>query len=89
MQTIKKVDAWTAAKVQAVMMVIFGLIIGVFVAIIMGLTEQVTLWMLIALPFLYAILYGFIGFITGGLGAAIYNGIAKSKIGGIKIELGK
>jgi hypothetical protein len=95
MTKIKKIDPMSAAKIEGLMGVIFGLIGGVC-AIILGagfrgmmggygygsMMGGFGLAAIIIMP----ITYGLMGFIAGGVGAWIYNLIA-GWIGGIEIEL--
>jgi hypothetical protein len=98
MMIVKKMDAFSLAKIYGVMGVIFGVIAGVLVGIISsimgalsssveGMGERAGLlnlgWIaLIILP----IAYGTFFFLAGLISAGIYNIIAKM-IGGMKIEL--
>lgn len=98
---IKKIDILSAAKMYAVMGAIVGLIIGViyglftilFGAMMLGMGKNeamaagggsilMGIVMMIAFPILYAIF----GFISGVIGALIYNLFAKM-VGGIEIEV--
>lgn len=98
---IKKIDILSAAKMYAVMGAVIGLIIGiiyglfviVFGAMMMGMGQKESMAagggsivmgivMMIAFPIIYAIF----GFISGIIGALIYNIFAKM-VGGIEIEV--
>jgi hypothetical protein len=99
---LKKISPLSLAKVQTLFMAVFGLFVGLLYAglgkILSGLPEEVQSqagltpevsaifgpWAILIMPITYAI----IGFITGLIGAWIYNVIAK-QIGGIKVELSK
>lgn len=88
----KQFDVMSVAKIQAVIMAIFGFIIGLFIAGISmlggaassftgslpGATGVVGIGAVIIFP----IMYGIGGFISGAIGAIIYNFVAV-KIGGI------
>ena len=90
MTTVKKVDIMSAAKIEAIICAIFGLILGIIVALFSGLLGSVSgssfgnwgLGSIIIMPIIYAV----IGFISGAIGAALYN-LAAGWIGGIQIEL--
>ncbi len=98
---IKKVGVLSYAKITAVLCFIIGLLLGViyfFVAVVFGamlmgvggrggaaaggFSFVYGLIMLIMFP----IIYGAVGFISGALGALIYNLLA-GMIGGIEIEV--
>lgn len=92
-QQIRTINPSSVAKVIGCMYVLFGVLAGVFMAIIMvvpALAEpENTLSASAALvfaPVLLGILYGVMGFIFGYIVAWMYNVTAK-KIGGIEIEL--
>jgi hypothetical protein len=94
---IKKLDVLSVAKIYALIGVIVGFIIGIFVAIFasafgalgsmgglpgMGLaTGFASVAAIIILP----IIYGIMLFISGAIGAFIYNIIA-GRVGGIVFE---
>lgn len=99
MATLKRVGVLSVAKLYAVLMAAFGLLLGIFYAIIgaafgalagsAGLSTGLPAGLgvgfgLLAIIFL-PIMYGFIGFISGAIGALLYNLIAKL-IGGIEME---
>lgn len=90
MKTIKKIDAWSLAKLSLVLNVIFGFFTGLFM---MGMTffvpadvEQVPFFLGMAAPIALPIIYGVLGLVSGYVGALLYNIIAKW-VGGIKVEL--
>lgn len=91
MKTIKKIDAWSVAKLSLVLNAVFGFFIGLF---IMGMTyfvpapqgEQIPFYFGISAPIVMPLLYALIGLVSGYLGALFYNIIAKW-VGGIKVEL--
>lgn len=87
----KQFDVMSVAKIQAVIMAIFGFIAGLFISIFGGMasifsdslpgaTGIVGIGAIIILP----IVYGIMGFISGAIGAIVYNFVA-SKIGGIVV----
>jgi len=96
MKEIKKIGIMPMAKMQAVLMGIMGLIVGVIYGLmltIMGLFTlaagsdegiffiPIGIGMLIFMPLMYAAM----GFVSGALFSWIYN-IAAKKIGGVEID---
>lgn len=96
---IRKYDVMSMAKMMGVMGVIMGFIIGVIIAVIaaslgaaasevgvstFGFAAGLGVLAIIVVP----IMYGIMLFVTGAIGAIIYNFIAE-KIGGITFETGK
>ena len=88
---IKKLGILSVAKIYAITMAIFGLIFGAIVTIISLAVSSVVQGegfggygaaSIILLP----IFYGVLGFVSGAIGAWIYNIVAKS-IGGIQMDL--
>ncbi len=97
MQELKKVDPLSAGKICGIMYTIMGVVIGLIYALYfagMGLLvtsmsgTEGTLMIIIGVVCIVAvpIIYGIIGFLSGLIGAAIYNLLAR-KIGGIKLEI--
>ncbi len=98
MTKIKKIDPLSAAKVEGLMGVVLGLIIGL-VAIIFGAGWRSMMMgsygygydygmvggFGLAAIIILPIMYGIMGFVAGGIGAWFYNLIA-GWIGGIGIE---
>ncbi len=94
MVELKKIDVLSTGKVCGILCAIFGLVWGVFVALItpispipmlmgdFGAVFSAGVVSIIVLP----IAYGIYGFILGIGTAFLYNLIVK-RIGGIKIEL--
>jgi len=99
--TIRRFGVLSVGKMHGLLMFIMGLIIGVIYGLIfivlgaatsLGVGRDATaagvssvavgIGMMIGIP----IMYGFLGFIMGVIGALIYNGVA-GIIGGIKFEL--
>lgn len=91
MQKIKKLGVLSVAKLQAVIMAVVGLFIGVIYALLSPIMRTVGAGgvgadlgpiAIIILP----IFYGILGFVFGALGAWLYNLFAKW-LGGIEVEL--
>ena len=97
---VKKVGAWSAAKVMGATYALIGLIFGIFVAVAAllgvlgaaaansgGLAEAIGFGIgggLIGIVVL-PIFYGIVGLIFGLISAALYNVVARL-VGGIRIE---
>jgi len=93
---IKKIDIISFAKVSALINGFFGLIIGVIFTLFsliiyfignnpgMGISSIVGLISIITFP----AVFGFAGFVIGGLIGWIYN-ISSKRFKGIKIEIGE
>ncbi len=98
MVEIKRIGVLSLAKLQALIMAVFGLLLGVIYAILgtviasLASTQGQSLGILAGLGFLsiliLPIFYGILGFIGGAIGAFLYNLIA-GWIGGIEIEFSK
>ncbi|HLC64861.1 MAG TPA: DUF3566 domain-containing protein [Candidatus Nanoarchaeia archaeon] len=91
MAVIKRLDVWSVAKIQALIMAVFGLVFGILyafflsgVGLMMGTGMLLGLAPIIALP----VLYGILGLALGALTALLYNLFARW-VGGIEIELSK
>lgn len=92
MKTIKKIGVLSLAKIQGILMAIFGLIAGIIFALfstalssvagaeVFGATTGVVAIITLTIT------YGVIGFIAGAIGALIYNLVA-GWVGGIQIDL--
>lgn len=92
---IRKIRPLSFAKIQTILMTIFGVILGLFELIVtfiygyeffpsmytISITGRMGAFAIILLPILYAL----IGFILGFFGGLIYNFIAKHS-GGIEVE---
>ncbi len=81
---LKKVSPFSVAKIQALLMGIFGLLIGIIMTIV-SLFVKIPSWgysSIIIFPAIYLIS----GFICGLIGAWIYN-LCSSIIGGIELEM--
>jgi len=93
MTELKKVGVFSAAKISAILMAIFGLI-GAIIILILGAAIAPVVESLglvefgIAAVIIVPIMYGIIGFLLGAVGAFFYNLIA-GWIGGIKMEFAK
>lgn len=98
MKTVKSVGVMSVAKLEAVIMAIAGLIMGVlyaFASASLGVLGTVVggsagfllgfgLLSIVVMPVLFAIM----GFIAGAIGAFLYN-IVAGKVGGIELEFDK
>ena len=94
MVVLKKIGILSVAKVQAILMIVVGLVLGIFYAIVAAsidktqyTSEPIVMlgwWSILIMP----VFYGILGFILGAIGAWLYNIVAK-KVGGIEIELSK
>lgn len=91
MKTIRKIDAWSVAKLSLVLHAILGVFIGLFM---MGMTyfvpapegEKIPFYFGLAAPVVMPFMYAVLGLVSGYLGALFYNVVAKW-VGGIKVEL--
>ncbi len=93
MKEIKKVGVLSMAKLQTILMGIFGLIIGIFYAIFSrtiqaseGVDPTSGLGWIVVI--IFPIMYAIIGFVVGIVASLLYNLIARW-VCGIKIELSK
>lgn len=94
--TLKRIGVMSLAKIYTIMMAVVGLIMGLYIAIMeavfpitqTGMGEPMGTglgWInIIIVPIIYAL----IGFVSGVLGAWLYNLIAKW-IGGVELEFKK
>jgi hypothetical protein len=93
-QTVTRVDPVSVGKIYALALAAMILIIGIPVAIIIGLFAmmagpEVGILALVGILIFVIIasaLYAAIGFVFGTIGAFIYN-VAAGKVGGVKIDL--
>jgi hypothetical protein len=92
---VKRVGVLSIAKIEALILAVFGLIIGVFYGMIMALLSAamptrsdstVVGGIGIIAVFIFPIVYGILGFIAGAIGALIYN-FAAGFMGGVELEL--
>ena len=98
MVEIKRIGVLSLAKLQAIVMAILGLLIGIMYAILgtviasLASAQGQSLGILAGLGFLSIIIlpifYGIMGFVSGAIGAFLYNLIA-GWIGGIELEFSK
>lgn len=93
---IKKIGILSFAKIQTILMLIFGLIMSIFETSLsiyngwplfpniqtIGMTGSMGAWSIMFLPVFYALL----GFLFGIIGAFAYN-LLSNWFGGIEIEL--
>jgi len=93
MMTAKKFGILSVANISALLYAIFGLIAGLFIALLSALFSAVgedftplTFGLGFFSIIVFPIAYGVIGFIGGVIGAALYNLIARW-VGGIQVEL--
>jgi len=92
MTKIQTIRVFSAAKVNALLYGILGLLIAPFLllgpglAMIGGERHSAGFGSVIAVAAIAPILYALIGFVAGGVMAFIYNAIAHS-VGGIEVEL--
>lgn len=98
MVIVKKIGALSLAKLQAIIMAVFGLFLGILYALMGPTIIQASLaggqaipevgkfifgpWAILILP----VIYGIMGFIVGLVFAGVYNLVARI-FGGLKIEL--
>lgn len=89
--TVQRIGVFSLAKLQALIMAVIGLIIGILTAIAASVLSgganqnwvtDLGFAAIIVLPLVYAVL----GFIAGGIGALIYN-LAAAWMGGISISV--
>ena len=93
---IKKLDVLSVAKIYAIIGAIIGFIAGLFIALVggfvglaggmaglpgAGMAAGFGILAIIIAP----IIYGIMGFVSGAIGAFIYN-IVATKVGGISFE---
>ena len=95
MVVIKKIGILSLAKLETILMAIFGLLLGIFYAIlaaVIGTGETLTDITLIQFGWLsiiiFPVIYAILGFVTGIIGGWLYNVIA-GWVGGIELELSK
>lgn len=97
MAVLKRIGVMSLAKFQAVIMAIFGFIVGLFMALLFAVLGSITRpygaysasdpfsGLGFAVIIVFPIMYGIIGFIFGAITAFLYNVIA-GIIGGIELE---
>ncbi|MBN2142421.1 hypothetical protein JW711_03755 [Candidatus Woesearchaeota archaeon] len=94
MVVIKRIGVMSFAKIEALLMAVMGLILGIIVAVMQVVDPSIAVasgpdpllsmgfWIVLLLPVQYAVM----GFIAGLLGSVFYN-LFSGWIGGIEIEL--
>lgn len=83
MKEIKEIDILSLIKIQAVMMAVIGLIVGVIMSLVLMRTlGPASLLAIIGYPIIYLV----VGVITSAITAFLYNVLA-ARIGGVKIQL--
>ena len=97
MAVLKKVGVLSMAKLEAILMAIFGLVYGIFFAAVGTIASYVAGSTAVAGLFagfgilsivIFPVLFAIFGFISGAIGAFLYNLIA-GWIGGIEMEFDK
>ncbi len=89
---LKRIGVLSLAKINTIMMAVFGLLLGLFIALVNVIVpsaegdtlSDLGIFIVIILPILYAVM----GFVFGALSAIFYNFIAKW-FGGIEFEVAK
>jgi hypothetical protein len=82
---LKKIEPLQAGYISGLLYGIISLVIVVpfmFFEMLIGGKTGIGIFMIIGIP----LLYGFLGFLSGLIGAALYNFVAK-KIGGLEMEI--
>jgi hypothetical protein len=98
---IRRVGVLSLAKIYGLLMLVFGLIIGVIYGLILivagvfmssigargeGAMGAPPIIMGVVAMVAFPVIYGIIGFIAGALGGLIYN-VAAGVVGGLELEL--
>ncbi len=91
MKTIKKIDAWSVAKVSVILNALFGFMLGLFMMLVSFFVptsegEMMPWFFAVGAPIALPILYGIIGLVAGYVMALLYN-LGAKWVGGIKIEI--
>jgi hypothetical protein len=97
MVILRKVGVLSLAKIETILMAIFGLILGLFYGILSSFVNSTEYaasatdsslilgwWSVLVFPVLYAIL----GFVAGAIGALLYNMVSRW-VGGVELDLRK
>ena len=95
-KVVKRIGVWSYARMATIIMALFGLINGIYTAILLasfgvnskGMFDPLTLSLGPLAIILFPIIFAILGFIGGIIGAWLYNLIAKW-VGGVKIEFEK
>ena len=94
MKEIKRIDPMSYAKITGIVMAAIGLLMAFFFLLFGGLFASMSSGTSsgfgmagagIASIIIFPIMYGILGFISGLVGAIIYNAVAGT-IGGVKIQ---
>lgn len=96
MYEIKKIDVLSAAKISALIAVIFSIVPFVvsFIPMIFGFVGGMgrsgmpfAPFVFLLGPLFFPIVFGVIGFIQGALGAFLYNLVSEHITGGLEMEI--
>lgn len=91
MKTITQISQKSLANLFGIFGIFYGLIIGLFLALFSGIGSSLVGTSIPGLGILSMVIapvaYGAVGYVSGHLGASIYNKIIAPKLGGIEIEL--
>ena len=91
MKTITQIGPNSLAKISGIFGVFYGLVIGLLLAFFGRIGGSITgvavPGLEIASIILSPIIYGAVGYVSGYLGAGIYNKLIVPKFGGIEIEI--
>lgn len=92
MKRLTRIDVMSTAKIYALMMAVFGLLLGAMLAIMnyflptAAIEPEATYKLGWSAIVIFPIIYGLMGFLSGALMAWLYNLLA-AKMGGIKLEI--
>jgi len=90
MTKIRSIGVFSVAKVYGVLCAVFGLLVAPFILLGPGLAmlggERRGFGASIVVVAILPFLYGFMGFLAGGLMAFLYNAIAMA-LGGVEVDL--
>ena len=92
MKTIKRIAPGSLAKILGLMYAVVGLLIGLFVLLVSifasssEVKEMDFVFLGTAAPIVLPLAYGIMGWISGYIGAWIYNFVAKN-MGGVQVEV--
>jgi hypothetical protein len=95
MYEIKKIDIWSAAKITALIAVIFSIIPFVvsFIPVLFGIMGTMgrgapfAPFLFLLGPLFFPVFFGVIGFIQGAIGAFLYNLVSEHITGGVEVEI--
>jgi hypothetical protein len=94
MVILKRIGVLSLAKLETIIMAIFGFFAGIFYAIFPQLINTSSVDTAVGNPFgwwgviIFPIIYAILGFVIGVIGAWVYNLLARW-VGGIELELSK